>query len=243
MDAFRWVRVKKPLVHSWLLAAMSTSLAAQGPDSQYDALKNALALSDVQIAQCRQNSATPTAYHAWDRPLLPAAHVLNDAQRAKLAEIAKVLGRFQTSAGAVVMGLIPASDWPTGWPCVSPDSRIAVYAKEYDLTDDQVNRLEQLQHDVRQQAVDGLMEIGRRAWKLWASGAQTPSDTAALLEETARLVKQRDEAGPPRDLALAVLNDAQMAKLAAFRHDLELAREALELHLIQLPPLPEIFCH
>jgi hypothetical protein len=55
--------------------------------------------------------------------------------------------------------------------------------------------------------------------------------------------KQYAETRPPRDLLLAVLNDDQRAKFAAFESELILAREALELHLVRLPGLPEILCH
>jgi hypothetical protein len=70
-----------------------------------------------------------------------------------------------------------------------------------------------------------------------------PLEWAAVQEETAKWVKQRDEARPPRDLAMAVLSEAQKTTVAALRSDLELAREALDLHLIQVPPLTEVFCH
>ena len=101
--------------------------------------------------------------------------------------------------------------------------------------------LEQLQQEVRQRANDGLMDIANRIWKLWQAG--TPADEAAIEAETAKLVKLRDRAQPPRDLAMAVLSESQKAKFAVFRADVELAREALELHLIQAPPMPEVFCH
>jgi hypothetical protein len=202
-----------------LLAAASCTLLGQGNSDRYQPLVRALGLISAQFDQ------------------------LSDAQQRRLADTAKVLQQWDTAGGAVAMGLMDASDWPGEWPCFVPNSRIASYAKEYDLTSDQVDRLKQLQDEVRQRAVNGLMEIAGRVWKLSTSGANSPSETAALNEETARLVKQRDEARPPRDLALAILNDVQKAKVAALRADVELAREALELHLIRLPGLPEILCH
>jgi hypothetical protein len=87
------------------------------------------------------------------------------------------------------------------------------------------------------------MEIARRNAKMFPGERLAPSEWAAVREETAKWVKLRGEALPPRNLAMAVLNEAQKAKLAAFRANLELAREALELHLIRLPGLPEVFCH
>jgi hypothetical protein len=43
--------------------------------------------------------------------------------------------------------------------------------------------------------------------------------------------------------ATVVLNDAQKAKVAAFEADLELGREAVELHLIATPNWGEVLCH
>ena len=78
--------------------------------------------------------------------------------------------------------------------------------REFDLSAHQIDRLERLQNEVRESAIDQLREIGSRLWTQSQSGASV--DTAAILSETARLVKQRDEARPPRDLALAILFQA-----------------------------------
>jgi hypothetical protein len=155
----------------------------------------------------------------------------------------RVLQRYDTAASAIVLGLMDAEEWPSGWPCFVPNARADVYSKEFDLTAEQVRRFEQLQQDVRQQAVDKLWEIGNRYAKMLPGERLAPSEWAAVEKETAKWVKQRDEARPPRDLAMAVLSEAQKTKVAALRSDLELAREALDLHLIQVPPLPEVFCH
>jgi hypothetical protein len=212
---------------SLILLAGAFVLTGQQSSDRYGPLIRALALTDAQVAQL-QDSLGPV--------------LLDGAQRVKLAETAKVLLRFGTSAGAVVMGLMDAEEWPTGWPCPISYGH-GVYASEFDLTADQVQRFEQLQHDVQQRANDQLMEIGNRYWKLLAGQSVESPERAALLAETSTLVKQRDQALPPRNLATAVLNETQKAKVAAFRASLELAREALELRLIRLPGLPEVLCH
>jgi hypothetical protein len=70
-------------------------------------------------------------------------------------------------------------------------------------------------------------------------------EITALVEEVTQLRKQWEETALPRDRVLAVLNDAQKAKFAAFESDLELAREAVELHLIRQTreDLAEVLCH
>ena len=207
------------MLRQFLIGALSLSLFAQETVDRYEPLRRTLGLrGDPQTWQ------------------------LNPAQQWKLAEIAKVLQRYQTSAGAVVLGLMDAEEWPSGWAC-GLNSNINAYAKEFDLTAEQVTRLGQLQQDVRQRAVDGIREIENRYAKLMPGQGIPPAEWATVQQETAKLVKRRDEARPPRDLAMALLNEAQKTQFAAFRSDLELAREALALHLVRVPPLPEVFCH
>jgi hypothetical protein len=62
------------------------------------------------------------------------------------------------------------------------------------------------------------------------------------LEYAAR--QQDVHARPRRDLATAVLNESQIARLATFESNLELGRVAVELHLIAAPQLnAEVLCH
>jgi hypothetical protein len=214
---------------SFILLAGALVLTGQQWSDRYGPLIRALALTDAQVAQLHDN-------------LVPS--LLDSTQRVKLAEMAKVLRRYDTSASAIVLGLMDGKEWPSGWPCFVPNARADVYSREFDLTAEQVRRFEQLQHDVRQRAVDQITEIEIRLGKLKLLPGQSlpPSEWAAFSEEISKWVKQRDEARPPRELAMAALSEAQKAKLAAFRAGLELAREALELHLIQVPPLPDPFC-
>jgi hypothetical protein len=212
-----------------LLGVAPLILNCQEFSDRYRPLVRALVLTDAQITLLQQMPGD-----------VLRTGILDGAQQSKLAEIARVLQRFETSAGAVEMGLMDARDWPTGWTC-PPSSRIGLYAREFDLTADQVRRLEQLQNEVRQRAADQIMEIGNLLWKLTQAG--TPPAPAVITEESSRLQKQRDEGRPPRDQALVVLNEAQKAKLAALLAELELAREALDLHLVRLPSTPEVFCH
>jgi hypothetical protein len=214
---------------SFILLAGALVLTGQQWSDRYGPLIRALALTDAQVAQLHDN-------------LVPS--LLDSTQRVKLAEMAKVLQRYDTSASAIVLGLMDGKEWPSGWPCFVPNARADVYSREFDLTAEQVRRFEQLQHDVRQRAVDQITEIEIRLGKLKLLPGQSlpPSEWAAFSEEISKWVKQRDEARPPRELAMAALSEAQKAKLAAFRAGLELAREALELHLIRVPPLPDPFC-
>jgi hypothetical protein len=76
------------------------------------------------------------------------------------------------------------------------------------------------------------------------SGVSADSPTVVQLgSEENNLQAQIGKTRPPHDLALAVLDEAQKAKLAAFETGLQLAREAIELGLIPKPVMGEILCH
>jgi hypothetical protein len=94
--------------------------------------------------------------------------VLDAMQQFRLADIAKVLQRSQTSAGAVVLGLMDAPEWPWGWTC--PLYPIPVYSREFDLSGDQVTAVEQLEQAARQpdyRAGVGEAETASRIARLW----------------------------------------------------------------------------
>ena len=65
------------------------------------------------------------------------------------------------------------------------------------------------------------------------------------LEQSARdllVGKQAADARPRRDLAVAILDDGQRAKLAEFETALQVLNEAIELGLIPDPPKGELLC-
>ena len=248
---------------SWrtaLLVAISFSLMGQTHDDRYELLKRALALTDSQMSQLPQVTpppvrAAPTGgrvqmYNIVSRPLvfpqagdLVPGSVLDSAQQAKLAEIGKVLQRWQTAAGAVNLGLMDAREWPWGWAC--PVSSGA-FVKELDLSSVQVTEFEQLQEAARQPLREQAWEKQKRHRELLESGVTEDSpEVRQLIAESSELMKQYAETKPPHDAALAVLNETQRARLAEFQADLELAREAVELHLIVQPAgrYAEVLCH
>jgi tRNA(Met) C34 N-acetyltransferase TmcA len=229
------VRSMFPLRNVLLAGALLTStafvLAGQEFSDRYLPLIRVLSLTDAQIEQLQQAKGDNLR-----------TSLLDATQQFQIGEIAKALdvGR---SAAAVVLGLMDAEEWPADWPCGTPSSAAHNYSLEFDLTAEQVRRFEQLQQDVRQQAVDQLTEIGKRYAKMLPGESLSPEEWATAHAETTKWVKQRDEARPPRATARAVLNGEQRAKLDAFRGRLELAREAVELHLIPRPGGWEILCH
>jgi hypothetical protein len=105
----------------FLLAAMSLAVLAQAPGERYQALKQALGLSDSELWLLQQpkpvvipvnQAASPVFYpyagmanpihdanarkHAADEL---ADGILDDSQKTKLAAIAKVLNRFDEASG------------------------------------------------------------------------------------------------------------------------------------------------
>src|SRR5580704_4864613 len=133
----------------FLLAGASFVLTGQVSSDHYAPLRNALSLTDAQMSQLPQVPPAP-ARHAptggWVQAypgrvalealviahpgdLIPGS-VLDSLQQAKLAEIGKVLLRWQTAAGALVLGLIDAREWPWGWACPLPSSSNGPYDQE-----------------------------------------------------------------------------------------------------------------
>jgi len=199
-----------------LLAGAAIVLLGQTTADRYAPLKNALGLTDSP---------------PWQ---------LNQAQQAKLTEIAKVFDRTDMAAGAIVLGLLDRSEWQGTMLCYYP---VRSYAKEFGLGNSQVSRFEELQQMVREpfasqinEKLKAYSELTRAGW-----GAQSPQ-VVQLMSEVSDLRAQAQKVIPMRE-RLGLLNDAQRAKLAAFQADLELAREALELHLIPEPSRYEMLCH
>jgi hypothetical protein len=243
-----------------LLAAISFSLMGQARDDRYEPLLRALALTGAQMAQLAEAPPTPVrtaptggrvrAYNLGSRPfVLPQAgdlipgSVLDSAQQAKLAEIGKAVQRWQTAAGAVNLGLIDAREWPWGWACpVSSDA----FVKEFALSSVQLTEFEQLQEAARQPLRDQALAMQKRRRESIDSGiSENSPELVQLTTEMSQLWKQEADTRPPHDAALAVLNETQRARLAEFQADLELAREAVALHLIVQPAgrNAEVLCH
>jgi hypothetical protein len=229
MGGFRWVRVKKPLVHSWLLAAMSTSLAAQGPDGQYDALKTALALSDVQIAQCRQASAKPTAYLPYWR--CPCRNQLDDLQRSKLdAIMSRPLHSNAEGALANWLGLNDKVNWGL---CTCGPCRIKPYASQLGFSDAQMAKIAEFEK-AAQPALDAQFEEAQKRWlELLNSDAGKDSPEAKRLGESINyLLKEKQESRLQHDVAFGLLNDKQKALAADLENTFLLIGEAIDLNLL-----------
>jgi hypothetical protein len=211
-----------------LLTGASFVLTGQQFTDRYAPLIRALTLNDTQITQLQQ----PNRDHS----------ILDPAQQFKLAEIAKVLQRYQTSAAAVVLGLIDVREWPPGgWPCgLYP---IPAYEKEFGLSADQVTQFQQLENTARQPLYEQVSAKQKRHGELMESGGKDSPEGVALVAEISKLGKQLWDTRPPREAALALLNDEQRAKLTTFQTELDIAREAVELNLIRVPGVPEALCH
>ena len=166
--------------------------------------------------------------------------ILDAAQQAKLAELVKVLDRSRAASEAIVTGVISAGHWPGQTLCLYP---IHVYMSEFDLSDSQVRRFELLQEGAREPMYAQIAELEKDRSELLNSGLRV--DSPAVIQLTSDISKLHVHLAatrPPRDLALAVLDDAQKARLADFETALDLVREAIEIKLIPTPPKGEILC-
>jgi hypothetical protein len=250
------------LIPGVLLAGAAFVLTGQVSPDRYGRLIRELALTEAQMAQLPQVPPAPVrtapagarvaayAPHILPVPLprpgdLIPGSVLDNSQQLKLAEIGKVLHRWQAAFGAVVLGLIDVREWPWGWAC-PPSSSIGAYSQEFALSSVQVTEFEQLEQAARQPNLEQQWAKQKRHRELLDSGASEDSpEVKQLMAEISELMKRYFEIRPPHDAALAVLNGTQRARLAEFQADLELAREAVELHLIVQPAGRdlEILCH
>jgi hypothetical protein len=82
-----------------------------------------------------------------------------------------------------------------------------------------------------------------RRSELLNSGASADSPEVVELGLETNELQARTNARPPREAVLAILDDDQKAKLAAFETELQVAREAIALGLIPAPVMYEILCH
>jgi Spy/CpxP family protein refolding chaperone len=246
---------------------MSFTLLAQVPVNRYEALQHALELSDFQLWQAQSsgpvanNQSTPTAGPGdvlgrrafrtgipggvMDPPAparsLLADRILNRSQQAQLAAIEKILHADKMASLAIVAGLIGATGWPGAFPCGYYPARTS--ASELDLSDSQLEQLERLEGAAREPVNAQAMVKQKQRQELLNSGARADSPAVIQLEsDMSNLWKQAAETRPRRDQALAILDDAQKAKLWAFETALELAREAIELKLIMPWPQGEVLC-
>ena len=212
-----------------LLAAAAVSVAGQ------TALKDALGLTEMQMWQLRQElrSPGPQGNALGFRPPHDASASLQRAlrnptldasQQAKLAEIAKVLDRWRTASEAIATGLIRVSQWPGSSACLPYPIR--AFASEFELSVAQVEQFEGLQRAAEE--------------PIWVRIRE--KEKAQLASEVSKLSQQIAAIRPPRDLAIAVLNDAQRAQLAAFETAMTLAREAIEMKLIPASSVGEVLC-
>ncbi len=234
------------LFRGLLFAGISFSVLGQAPAGDHEALKHALGLSDSQLSQLQQGRVEERRRLAIDRGTTdtslptPAGRILDDSQIARLAVIEKALNH-QAAAEAIVLGLISAQQWPGGpeslcYYSISNYAYKKVDALGLGLTDSQVRQFEQLEQAARGHLDAQIIEKEKRRSELLRSGiradsptvVQLVSDISKLWDQTARTGTQH----PQRDLARAVLDDAQKAKFAAFGTALQLASEALDLALI-----------
>jgi hypothetical protein len=254
------------------VAVLSFGLIALGQESgkHYDALKQALGLNDAQLSQLQQKSQTPISRPALTGtpalvaiyPPVPAdgrpmgrffgsasqpaqnedaLRVLDDSQRTKLAEIKKVLDRWGAAELAIEFGLIREQQWPGGAQC---PVRSSAYAMELGLSEFQIREFEQLRHDAQEPLWAQIREKEARRMELLDSGVGADSPAVVeLISDVSRLQAQIGKTGPPHDPALAVLDSAQRANLAAFETALQLAGEAIDLGLIPKPAMGEFLCH
>jgi hypothetical protein len=106
-----------------------------------------------------------------------------------------------------------------------------------------VLQFERLQQAAEEPRIAQIWErMNRRSEFLNSGGSADSPAVVQLLSEISKLQEQVARTRPERDLTLAVLDDTQRAKFAAFEAALPLAKDAIELGLIT-PKGGELLCH
>jgi hypothetical protein len=219
-------------------------------------LKDALGLTEMQIWQLRQAklAVSPPRTAALGRqPGVPTGTnnmeysasvqgalqnpILDASQQAKLREIVNVLDRWRTASEAMAMGLISAAQWPGSSVCLPYPIR--TFPTEFDVSDAQLEQWGRLQRAIQEPLWAQIREKAMARSELLDSKSQAGIQLDADLS---KLNQQLAETRPPRDLLLAILNNAQKARVAVFEADLKLVREAIELKLIPRPEQGEALC-
>jgi hypothetical protein len=127
---------------------------------------------------------------------------------------------------AMVLDLTSAYQWPRHQCPGETGAGSDLY-----LTSSQLAQLQ----EQRQSAGPSLApEIAWREWRWNMSLNYGWPDPPAVVRAVSELPALREQAAKRRDLALAVLDDAQQAKLAEFEAALQLLSEARGLRLIPL---------
>lgn len=126
---------------------------AQAPTNRYDALKQALSLSDSQLMQFQQRSPAPNPMNHSDAGMAARAEwdslldrLLDDSKRTKLQVIGKVFDRYAIASQTISLGLIKAEQWHGQTLCLQD----YYPASELGLGESQVWQLKQLQYTARE---------------------------------------------------------------------------------------------
>jgi hypothetical protein len=221
---------RRTLLCGLLFLVAPLCVLSQESGSRFEALKQALALSDAQMSQLQQRSKG-----------LAATGMLDDSQRAKLANITKILDRFDAAAVSIAFGLITEKQWPGGPLCVYPFRTYVSTA--FDISQSQIEQIEQIMRDANKPLWVLIRAKAMRRSELLNSGASADAPEVVELGLETNELQVRANARPPREAVLAILDDNQKAKLAVFETELQVAREAIALGLIPAPVMYEILCH
>lgn len=221
-----------------LFAATLLNVPGQESRKSFNALKQALALSDSQLLRLQKHRP------AWrfnprfrEEAARLRGQMLDDSQKTTLAAVASVLDRGEAASLAMDLGIIREEQWPGPTLCLHhPIDAYASspYMSEIGLSPSQLEIFQQTQRDANKPLWAQVREKAIQRSQLLASGIS--ADSQAIIELGSDINKLQAQIEKPRhDLAMAVLHPMQKAKLAAFENKLQLAEEAIELGLIPAP--------
>ncbi len=228
MNASRRIGLNQRLLTGCLLAAICTNLAAQEPEHRYDTLKNALNLTDAQIAKCRQSSMYP----AGNGPSAAGAayQVLDRRQKSKLdAIMSRALRSDAEGAFANWLGLNDQVNWGLcGCLC-----RIKSYTSQLGFSDAQIAELSEFEKAAQPALNEQFGEAKKRLLALRDSGTADDSPEAIRIKgRLNQLLSDMQEPRLRRDIAFGLLNDQQKAMAADLEKALLLIGEAIDLNLL-----------
>lgn len=228
-----------------VVATVFGLVVGQQPLGSFEAVRQALGLSDAQVAELQRNY--PRYSRAGRERVVHFPEDMDDAHRLRLSGIATVLERAGTATMAIDIGLIRQEQWPGGAHsmCHYPFSSYysSPYLADFGITQSQIQQLAALMRVAMEPLWPQVREKAMQRQSLLDSGVSVDSPAVVQLGSDVSSLQAQISTRPPRDLILSVLSPAQKETLAEFEKELDLAREAIELGLIYDPQLyAEVSC-
>jgi hypothetical protein len=226
------------------LFAVSWFVLGQPPQESFEAVKQALSLTDAQVVELQRNRLRNrqeavrqhllVVPRGQRRIVFHFPEGMDDSNKAKLSDIAKTLDRSGAASLAIDLGLLGQEQWPGGADsvCHRPLQSYSGRPLEFGMTESQIHQLLEIRRVAGFPLWPQVREKAMQRQALLDSGVSADSPAVVQLGLDSDRLQKQISARPSRDVVMSLLDSAQKAKLAEFEKELELLRQAVELGLI-----------